>query len=316
MSDSEKTVNDLSGTFPRSRFSKNMRNVAAHRSAFVVCLALASFGCSRAEKTGADAHHYEVRGIIRAFSPNRETIEIEHEDIPGFMPSMTMPFTVKNPQESAAFRPGEAISFRLEVTEKEAWIDQLKKINATEVKLPAKPEPAPSVDRSPRLHAGDAMPPFELTNQNGQPVTLEAFHGRPFVLTFIFTRCPIPNFCPLMTRNFVELQKAIKNGEGSLRETGLLSISFDPEHDTPAVLKEQAQHEGADPSIWSYATGTPSQIKELTSGFSVLVQSEAGTISHSLATALIDANGRIVEIWRGNGWKPGEVLVKIPETKK
>lgn len=289
-----------------------MRNVACRRAALVLCLTLTSFGCSRGKKSGADAaQHYEVRGIIRAFSPDRAAIEIEHEDIPGFMPSMTMPFTLKNPQESAALRLGDAISFRLAVTEKEAWIDQITKIDAAKVKLPTKSEPALKVETSTRLRPGDAMPPFELTDQNREPVTLDALHGRPFVLTFIFTRCPIPNFCPLMTRNFAELQKVIKNGEGLITKTRLLSISFDPEHDTPAVLKEQAQREGADPAIWTFATGTQPQIKELTSGFSVLVQPEAGTISHSLATALIDANGRIVEIWRGNGWKPAEVIQEI-----
>lgn len=288
-----------------------MRNVTCRRAALVLCLTLASFGCGRGEKSGADAKHYEVRGIVRAFSPDRQTIEIEHEDVPGFMPSMTMPFTAKNPQESAALRPGDAISFRLAVTEKDAWIDHITKIDAAEVKLPAKPERSPSVDRSPRLGEGDAMPPFELTDQNGQPVTLDTFHGRPFVLTFIFTRCPVPNFCPLMSRNFSELQRAIKEGESNAR---LLSISFDPEFDTPEVLKTYAEHEGADPAIWSFATGDKTEIEHLAHGFSVLVQPEAGTISHSLATALIDSEGRIDKIWRGNGWKTAEVLSAIQPT--
>jgi protein SCO1/2 len=161
------------------------------------------------------------------------------------------------------------------------------------------------------LRAGDAMPPFQLRNEQGEKLTAEAFRGRPYVITFIFTRCPIPNFCPLMNRNFGELQSAIKGGAGALATTRLLSISFDPEFDTPAVLKEMAGHEGADPAIWNFATGEKPEIVRLTKGFSVLVQPEAGTISHGLATALVDGEGRIVEIWRGNGWKPAEVVEKI-----
>ena len=162
-----------------------------------------------------------------------------------------------------------------------------------------------------RLREGDALPPFQLTNENGEPVTAETFRGRPFVVTFIFTRCPIPNFCPLMNRNFAQLQEAIRTGSGALAKTRLLSISFDPEFDKPAVLKEAAKAEDADPAIWTFATGEKPQIEQLTRSFAVTVQPESGTLSHSLATALIDANGRIVEIWRGNGWKPAEVVSRI-----
>jgi protein SCO1/2 len=93
----------------------------------------------------------------------------------------------------------------------------------------------------------------------------------------------------------------------------LLSVSFDPENDTPVVFKKYAQHEGADSGIWTFATGSKLQIDQLTRGFAVIVQPEAGTISHGLATALIDSGGRIVEIWHGNGWKPEEIIEKVPQ---
>ena len=311
-----KAADDLSGTIYRSIFSGNMTSFVPRRvlGAFVLGLALlVSTGCKRADKAEAEsgALHYEVRGVVRGIAPDHSTLEVEHEAIPGFMPAMTMPFIVQNPKDIAALRIGDAIAFRFSVTDRDSWIDQIKKISAAEVHVPAQAAPAPSIEASTRLRAGDAMPPFELADQAGRPLTLDTFRGRPFVLTFFFTRCPVPNFCPLMTRNFATLQTAIKAGTGPLAETRLLSISFDPEHDTLAVLQEQAQHESADPARWSFATGTPTQIKELTGRFSVLVQPEAGTLSHSLATALIDANGRIVEIWRGNGWKPEEVIAKI-----
>ena len=114
-----------------------------------------------------------------------------------------------------------------------------------------------------------------------------------------------------MSKNFAELQRAIKDGAGAIGQTKLLSISFDFEFDTPLILKKYAEAEQADPARWSFATGEKSEIETLTRGFSVLVQPEAGTISHSLATALIDRDGRIQKIWRGNAWKPAEVLSEI-----
>lgn len=278
----------------------------------VLCIAVALSACRRSDKSEAGTRHFEARGIVRGVAPDHRTLDVEHETILGFMPSMTMPFTAKDPKAIAALRIGDAISFRLSVTDQDSWIDQIKTINAAEVQLPTrKTEPAPTVQTSTRLREGDTMPPFELVDQNGQGITLDTFRGRPFVLTFIFTRCPIPNFCPLMTRHLAELQKAIKSGAGSLSETRLLSISFDPENDTHAVLKEHAEHEGADPAVWTFATGAPHQIKELTGRFSVHVQPEAGTISHGLATALISRDGKILKLWRGNGWTPGEVIVAL-----
>lgn len=293
-----------------------MRTFAARHSALLLGLCVAAMlpACHRSDKSASGPRHFEVRGIVRGLLPDQKTINVEHEEIPGFMAAMTMPFTAKDPKERAALRVGDAISFRLTVTDQDSWIDQIKKINPEEVRLPArKTEPTPTTQTSPRLREGDPMPPFELTDQNGQTITLDTYRGRPFVVTFIFTRCPIPNFCPLMNKNFAELQNAIKSGSGPLAETRLLSISFDPENDTPAVLKEHAQREGADPAVWTFATGAQSQIKELTARFSVHVQPEAGTISHGLATALIDANGRIVAIWRGNGWKPDEVVGRVAD---
>jgi len=285
-----------------------MRAVVAFALGFVAL----SAGCGRSDKSESAARHFETRGIVRGFAPDRSTIDIEHEAIPGFMSSMTMPFTPLDRKEIASLTLRDAIAFRLNVTARDSWIDQIKKIDPAQVQLPPrKTETAATIQPTDRLRAGDSMPPFELTNQDGETITLETMRGRPFLLTFIFTRCPIPNFCPLMTRHFAELQEAIRSGTGALAKTRLLSISFDPENDTPAVLREQAQHENADPLIWIFATGAPAQIKAVTERFSVLVQPEAGTISHSLATALVDADGRIVEIWRGNGWKPEEVLSRV-----
>jgi protein SCO1/2 len=266
--------------------------------------------CGR-EKATEDGKEFTVRGIVRGISPDRRTLDIQHEAIPNYMPEMTMPFVLKEGSD-AAVKVGDAVSFRFVVKETDAEIDQVKLIAADQVKVAAAtPPPASGASTSPRLKNGDPLPPLQLTNEKGETITAETYRGAPLVLTFIFTRCPVPNYCPLMTRNFAQLQDTVRNGSGALAKTRLLSISFDPEFDTPEVLKAAAEADHADPALWSFATGPKPQIDQLTRGFAVLVQPEGGTLSHSLATALIDADGRIVEIWRGNGWKPAEVVRKI-----
>ena len=266
--------------------------------------------CGNQEK----AEQYTVRGLVRSLPPGQQTIEVQHEEIPGFMAAMTMPFPVRDPKILAGVKPGDAITFRLNVTPRSAWIDQIHAIDPAELRLPksaATAEASPARNASPRLHEGDMLPAWKLVGEDGKTITPETFRGRPYVLTFIFTRCPIPDYCPRMSQNFSELQKAIKSGAGALSQTRLLSISFDPDFDTPAVLKAYAEREEADPAVWSFATGP--EVPTLTRGFSVLVQPEAGTISHSLATALIDRDGRIKKIWRGNGWTVKEVTDAIAQ---
>ena len=283
-----------------------------HKILLSGCLALALLGCGRSTDTHETGEHYDTRGVVRGFSPDRSTIEIQHETIPGYMPSMTMPFVSRDPKQIANLKTGDAISFRMAVTQKDFWIESVKKIRREEVKV-ADPKPAASVseDHTPRLKENDVMPAFSLTNQNGESISLDTFRGQPFVLTFVFTRCPVPNFCPRMSSNFEELQTAIKNGTGAVATTHLLSITLDPGYDTPKVLSDYAGFHHADPKIWTFATGGEKEIDLLTRAFSVYRQNEGGTISHGLTTALVDRDGRIARIWRGNAWRPAEVTEAI-----
>ena len=239
-------------------------------------------------------------------------IEIQHENIPGFMPSMTMPFIARDPKQVVNLKSGDAISFRMAVTKKDFWIENVKKIRREDVDV-AEPKQTSSVstDRDARLKEGDKVPPFSLTNQNGEQISLDTFRGQPFVLTFVFTRCPVPNFCPRMSNNFEELQAAVKAGSGTLATTRLLSITLDPDYDTPKILSEYAAFHHSDSKIWTFATGNQKEIDSLTRAFSVYRQNEGGTISHGLATALINRDGRIETIWRGNAWTPAEIADAI-----
>jgi len=281
------------------------------------CIALALIGCGRSTNSDERADHYDTRGMVRGFSPDRSTIEIQHEDIPGFMPSMTMPFVARDPKQIADLKTGDAISFRMAVTKKDFWVENVKKIRREDVRV-AEPKQTPpvSAERDARLKEGDEMPRFSLTSQNGERISRDTFRGQPFVLTFVFTRCPVPNFCPRMSNNFEELQTAIKTGSGTLAKTHLLSITLDPDYDTPKVLSDYAGFHHADRQIWTFATGDEKEIDSLTRAFSVYRQTEGGTISHGLATALIDRNGRIERIWRGNAWTPAEVTAAIQAESK
>ena len=280
------------------------------------CAALAFLGCGRSTNSDERANHYDTRGVVRGFSPDRSTIEIQHENIPGFMPSMTMPFVARNPKQIADLKTGDAISFRMAVTKKDLWIENVKKIPRDDVNVgELKRTPPVSAEREARLKEGDKMPPFSLANQNGERISLETFRGQPFVITFVFTRCPVPNFCPRMSNNFEELQAAIKTGSGTLAKTRLLSVTLDPNYDTPKVLSDYAAFHHADPKIWTFATGDDKEIDALTRAFSVYRQTGGGTISHGLSTSLISQDGKIERIWRGNAWTPAEVIAAIQAEK-
>ncbi|MGE5212331.1 MAG: SCO family protein [Nitrospirota bacterium] len=280
------------------------------------CVALALLGCGRSTSSDQAATHYDTRGVVRGFSPDRLTIEIQHENIPGFMPSMTMPFVARDPKQIADLKVGDAITFRMAVTQKDFWIEDVKRIRREDVNVSEPKRTSPvSENHDARLKEGDEMRPFTLTNQNGESISLDTFRGQPFVLTFVFTRCPVPNFCPRMSNNFEEVQTSIKTGSSSLAKTRLLSVTLDPDYDTPKVLNDYAAFHHADPKIWTFATGDEKDIDSLTRAFSVYRQTEGGTISHGLATALINGDGKIERIWRGNAWTPAEVAAAIQAKK-
>ena len=276
-----------------------------------IWVGLALSACKRTQPADPNVRVYEVRGIVRGFAPDRSTVDVQHEDVPGFMPSMTMPFTVKEQKEINGLKIGDAISFRMTVTDKDLFIDRIKRVVDSAVHVS---EPRPAATAAPRqaerLREGEIVPFFALTNQDDAPLTSESYRGHPYVMTFVFTRCPVPNFCPRMSHNFSQLQEAIKS-DPKLTSARLLSITLDPAFDTPAILKSYGENLQADFSVWSFATGDPTQINTLTQLFGVYVQPEGGTISHGLATVLVGTDGTVIKIWRGNAWQPAEIAAEL-----
>jgi len=252
---------------------------------------------------------FQVKGVIKDLKPDGKTVEIRHEEVPNYMPAMTMPFEAKEPKELTGLKAGDAVSFRMTVTETEVWIDQIRKLT------PPRPNELPSrstfrfVRDVEPLQIGDPLPEYHFTNELGQAVSTSQFKGQALAITFIFTRCPLPNYCPLMSRNFSMLQKELR--QQFPEKVHLLSISFDPAHDTTAVLKEYAENYGANPKDWSFATGTPAQIKSVATLFGLTYEMQGVSIAHNLRTALIDPNGRLVHVWKSNTWQPREVADMI-----
>ena len=277
-----------------------------------VSLSLAFSACEKTRlPTIGEPKRYEVRGIVRAIGFADRELTVEHEEIPGYMPAMTMPFAVKEMSEVETLKTGDAIRFQLVVTDKDSWITGVRKIDSGEVRLPtAKPAPA-TTRKVERLNEGDALPEFALVDDQGRAITRTAFAGKPLVLTFIFTRCPLPNFCPLMSHHLGAIRKAVAEDVKLKDELRLLSISFDPEYDTPEQLAKYAANFTDDHEQWRFATGPKEQVEKLTAAFSVQVKAESGTINHGLATALIGPDGVIRKIWRGNGWQPAEVVEEL-----
>ncbi len=228
------------------------------------------------------------------------------------MPAMTMPFAVKDTNILAGLQPGQAVSFRLIVTETDGWIDQIRVLAPLATNGPPDSSSLRRVRDVEPLSPGDPFPEYSLTNQFGQPFTTARFKGQAIALTFLFTRCPFPTFCPRMASNFEEVQQKLLAPPQTITNWQLLTVSFDPEFDTPAVLKGYAGAHHYDPRHWTFATGALIDVTALGEQFGLAFwRDPPGSISHNLRTAVIDAGGRIQTTFEGNTWTSDELVAEL-----
>jgi protein SCO1/2 len=263
----------------------------------------------------AGAKVFEVRGQVRSVDSAAKIVRIAHEEIPNYMPAMTMPLPVKDPALLKGVSAGDSVQFQLVVTDTDSWIARIQRIAADSAAASPAPEPAAASlkDREEeRLQVGEAVPEFNLVDQDGHAVSLGDFRGKAVLLTFIYTRCPLPNFCPLMSKNFAELEQRL--GAEFAGRFHLLSVSMDPEFDRPDVLKDYAARYDARPQDWTFATGDADQIKLVADMLGLYYARENGLISHDLRTALIGPDGRLLRLWKSNLWTPYEVQRAVRET--
>ena len=262
---------------------------------------------------------FQVKGTITQLQTAEKSVRIRHETIPGYMDAMTMTFDVKDTNELAGLAAGDAVAFRLTVTDKDGWVDQIKKLSA-----PPRTNTLPTTgpfrfvrDVEP-LSVGDALPDYHFTNQLGQAVSLHGFRGQALAITFIFTRCPFPTFCPLMSNNFRDVQEALRKAPNAPTNWHMLTLTFDPQWDTPARLKPYAEMYHADPRHWSFLTGDLVDITALTEqvGQVFTRDAEGPGINHNLRTVVVDARGRVQNIIPENKWKPEELVAEILKAAK
>jgi protein SCO1/2 len=256
-----------------------------------------------------EAQRYELRGQILALRPEASEVLIKHGDIENFMPGMTMPFKVRNARLLDGMTVGDLVTAELRVGKNEAWIAALEKTGSAAVEAPAA---IPAASFIAPLAEGDAVPDTVLTDQEGRPLSLGDWRGRAVAVTFIYLRCPLPQFCPLMDRRFAEVQLAVERDPALADRVRLLSVSFDPEADTPAALAAHAAKLGAHPARWRFATAPAATIDRFAAHFGVNVIREADrTITHNLRTALVGPDGRIAAIHGGSDWTADQLVAEL-----
>jgi protein SCO1 len=244
-----------------------------------------------------------VKGVVQELKADGKTVVIKHEEIPNYMAAMTMPFEVKDTNELTGLNAGDEISFRLLVTEKEGWVDEVNKLGVTNTDEPSRRDPLRRVRFVEPLNLGDAMPDYPFTNELGRAIHLADFKGQALGISFIYTRCPFPNFCPRMSSNFADAYKRLNTLAGAPKNWHLLSISFDPEFDTPAVLRNYAKKYEHDTNHWSFATGALIDIDAITEQFGLIFPREGIGFNHNLRTVVVDA--------QGNEWKVEDFVEEI-----
>jgi protein SCO1 len=254
---------------------------------------------------------FQVKGVVIEVMPLEKSVRIKHEEVPDYMPAMTMPFDVRDTNELAGLEAGDPVTFRLLVTDTEGWIDRIQK-TGPKTNTPPTTGPFRLVREVELLNEGDVLPEYHFVNQFGKKISTKDFQGQALAIEFLFTRCPLPNFCPFLANNFGAAQKQLLALPNAPTNWQLLTISFDPEFDTPAVLKNYAEGHGYDPKHWTFATGAQIDITAIGDQFGLLVaRDENGGFSHNLRAVVMDGAGRVRKVFVGNEWKPEELVVEM-----
>jgi protein SCO1/2 len=283
----------------------------------IALLAVAALaGCHSAPKPEAQGPAapsfkvYHLRGKVVSTDSATGEVTLNHEAIPGFMDAMTMPYKLKDPGILSELHPGDTITADVLVSQTpdaDVLLDHIVVI------AQGKPDYKPMVF----YHVpapGDAVPDFKLRNQDGRAIHLDQFRGKTLLLTFIYTRCPLPNFCPLVTHNFAVIDRQLAANPALYAKTHLLCVSFDPEHDTPERLRSYgAQYIGSEVfAHWDFAVPSKPELVEMAKYFDVGITHGANdTITHTLSTTLIGPQGKVSQFYPGNEWTPEQVVADV-----
>ena len=265
---------------------------------------------------------YTLRGVVRSVAPESGRVMISHEDIPGFMKAMTMPFQPADESILGLLRPGDHVEGVLHVERQDGAVRdyQLRDLKVTKPAAPraltleVSKQKVQLLQPPPRLKMGEAVPDFLMTGQDGRTLKLSDLRGKVVVLTFIYTRCPMPDFCPLMDRKFSELAQRLRVFPNRAKDIRLISLSFDPENDTPDVLRKHAEIRGATPPLWGYAVASHEELARIAPRLGLFFGPDGKEIAHNLCTAIIDPEGKLARLEVGrepNRWETADFLGTI-----
>ena len=268
----------------------------------LIALLLTFSACRRNEK------RYDLKGKVVMVEKEKHLVTIAHEDVAGLMPAMTMPFTVPNQADIDFLAPEDQVSATLVVDGSQSWLENLfvtrmsSDASGAAASLPAEAKP------------GDEVPNYTLKNQDGKEIRLHNYRGKALLLTFIYTRCPLPEYCTLMSNNFAQVDRQLQQNPEVYARTHLLSISIDPKFDTPQVLRSYGaahteRYENETFAHWEFASGD--QVKDLAQFFGLRYFTENDQIMHGLKTVIVAPDGKVAKIYSDNTWKPEDVANEL-----
>jgi protein SCO1/2 len=281
------------------------------RTSRLLCAAIMAAGVLVAVRwSPAQTKEYTVTGMVLRVNPDRPSFLVSHDAVPGLMAAMTMSFDVRDAQELTGIEPGTAVSFTLVVAGQSLRARGIRAVPYRSVEqdpltarrlallrdLSSAPKP---------LSAGQAVPDFTLIDQARRQVRFSQFRGKVVALNFIYTSCALPQFCFRIANHFGVVQRRFQREAG--REIVFLTITFDPTRDTPEKLAEYAAQWNADPDVWRFLTGGASEVRRVCNLFGVDFFPDEGLMNHSVRTAIIDRQGRLVATIEGNQYTAAQL---------
>ena len=273
---------------------------------FSVSLCVSLFGCGPSDK------HYTLTGRVISKISATHTLVVDHENIPGFMAAMTMPYPVAEDADLSGIEPGDRIRARVVVKPDERyWLDKISVTDSSHREQTPK--------ESKQLFPGESIPDVELVNQDGKTVRLSDFRGKVLLLTFIYTRCPMPTFCPRISSLFASVNRELAKNPKEYERAQLLSISIDPKYDTPPVLhKYGLAYLNEDPrgfAHWQFTAPSAENLKMLAEAFALIYEEEDNQISHTMSTVLVGPDGKLAKEWIMSDWTAGEAVSAIRQVE-
>jgi protein SCO1 len=289
----------------KHRQSRTCRRAVAVFALVAAVMALGAAGCKKQEQE--QVRRYHLKGKILSIDLQQGLATINHENIPGFMEAMTMPYPVRDARLLQGLGAGDEITADVVVSSDGAYLENIV------VTKKGSGGPGKPTTRFHQPQPGEKVPDFALIDQDGKRIHLASFRGDALLVTFIYTRCPFPDFCPLVSKNFASIYAATRNHRPPDSKIRLLSVSFDPAHDTPGVLRRYAETfgetTGGNPfDRWEFAAVPPKDLPKVAEFFGLTYSAAGDQIEHSLSTTVIAPNGTVYKWYYGNEWKPADLI--------